>query len=144
MGMYTELNMAVSLSSDTPERVVETLKFMLGDSEKRVLDDHALFATTRWDIMLRCDSYYFDGRTDSSMIQDDIDHEYKLNIRCNFKNYDNEIELFLNWLQPYMKTFGFIGYTRYEEYDDPYLIYNTYGHGGYRIELRRVICSERV
>ena len=30
---------------------------------------------------------------------------------------------FLHWLAPYIDTKGFIGYTRYEEYDDPTLIY---------------------
>ena len=51
------------------------------------------------------------------------DPMYFLNVRCNLKNYYSEIELFLDWLCPYMETEGFIGYMRYEECDDPVLIY---------------------
>jgi hypothetical protein len=59
------------------------------------------------------------------MIRDDTDHEYKLNVRCCFKNYDNEIDLFLDFIRPYLVTTGFLGYKRYEEDDDPTLIYNN-------------------
>lgn len=37
------------------------------------------------------------------------------------KNYDSEIEEFLDWLEPYIGTEGFIGYMRYEEWEDPTL-----------------------
>ena len=75
--------------------------------------------------MLQCDRYYFDAHADSSMTFDDIDKKYHLNVRSNLKNYDNEIEEFLNFLEPYIDTFGFIGYMRYEEDEDPTLIYHT-------------------
>ena len=75
--------------------------------------------------MLVSDSYYFDSRTDSSMIMNTISKRYELNVRCNLKNYDYEISLFLNFIQPYLNTNGFIGYTRYEEHENPMLIYNT-------------------
>ena len=125
MGMYTELNIGVSLRSDTPENIIDILKYMLGDIDKAETTDHPLFSTQRWTCMLRCDSYYFDGRTDSSMERDDIDHKYKLNVRCNLKNYSGEIELFLDFIRPYLVTEGFLGYARYEEFDDPTLIYNN-------------------
>lgn len=38
-------------------------------------------------------------------------------------NYDSEIKHFLDWLAPYIETNGFIGYTKYEEFEDPTLIY---------------------
>lgn len=125
MGMYTELNIGVNLRSDMPENIVNVLKYMLNDIDKVEPPDHPLFRTKRWHMMLVCDSYYFDGRTDSSMMIDRINHEYRLNVRCNFKNYDDEIKLFLDFIQPYLETDGFLGYMRYEEYDDPTLIYNN-------------------
>lgn len=126
MGMYTELNIGVSLRSDTPENIINILEYMLGDIESQVeTTPHPLFETDRWHYMLRCDSYYFDGRTDSSMEQDSIDHQFKLNVRCNLKNYDSEIEKFMDFIRPYLETRGFLGYKRYEEYDDPTLIYNN-------------------
>ena len=123
MGMYTELVLGLELEPD--EKVLNVLKYMLGDIEEKPLDygySHSLFETARWDLMLRCDSYYFDGQTDSKLIFDRHGYVY-LNVRCNFKNYSNEIELFLDWLKPYIKTDGFLGYTRYEEDYDPTLIY---------------------
>ena len=32
----------------------------------------------------------------------------------------------LDWLEPYIVTEGFIGYMRYEEWEDPTLIYNDF------------------
>lgn len=127
MGMYTELNIGVNLSSETPKNIIDILEYMLGDNENDEIEttSHPLFLTDRWRYMLRCDSYYFDSRTDSSMSKDDITKRYELNVRCNLKNYDNEIDFFLNFIQPYLDTYGFLGYTRYEEYDEPTLIYNT-------------------
>lgn len=130
MGMYTELNIGVNLRSDTPENIIDILKHMLEDDEDVCTTDHPLFETERWRFMLRCDSYYFDGHTDSSMVKDNISGEYELNVRCNIKNYDDEIEQFLDFIQPYLESDGFLGYKRYEEFDDPTLIYNDkYGNG---------------
>ena len=43
-----------------------------------------------------------------------------------FKTNDLEIEEFLDWLEPYIGTDGFIGYIRYEEWENPTLIYNDF------------------
>lgn len=131
MGMYTELNLGVRFYEDTPQNIIDILKYMLDDSPVRFdynkpqLPNHPLFETERWSIMLCCDSYYFDGQTDSSLHYDDISNSYFLNVRCNLKNYDCEIAKFLDFIQPYLETDGFLGYTRYEDDDDPVLIYNT-------------------
>jgi len=128
MGMYTELNIGVSLRSDTPLNVINIIEYMLSDDNMKMCDmpfDHPLFSTERWHFMLLCGSYYFDGQPDSHMVRDDIDHEYKCNVRCNLKNYDNEIELFLDFIRPYLVTRGFLGYKRYEEDGEPTLIYNN-------------------
>lgn len=139
MGMYTELVLGVNLRSDTPENVIDILYYMLAGTCNIIAPettDHPLFQTERWRFMLTCDSYYFDGHTDSSMERDDISHEYELNVRTNLKNYDNEIRLFLDFIRPYLVTDGFLGYTRYEEDDDPTLIYNNVYSGA--IEYKEV------
>ena len=124
MGMYTELVMACELKGNVPEEVIETLKYMVGDSEYlATVPVHALFTTDRWKSMLRMDSYYFDGDTNSTLRYDDIGKLYSLTIRCNLKNYCGEIEKFLNWIVQYSYTCGFVGYTRYEESENPTLIY---------------------
>ena len=86
MGMYTELNIGVDLAPSTPDNVIKILDYMLGDEEVDVeTPDHPLFQTERWRYMLMSDSYYFDGRTDSSITYDVITKRYNLNVRCNLK-----------------------------------------------------------
>lgn len=131
MGMYTELNIAAEIR-DAPD-VIEILRYMLGDKKDvpDSLPSHELFQTERWHFMLRADSYYFDGKTDSKLVKDDLYKDkpmYFLNVRCNLKNYGNEIELFLDWLSPFIKTDGFLGYKRYEECDYPTLIFCDNGN----------------
>lgn len=130
MGMYTELVLGVNLKKD--EKVLDILRYMLNDSEQcPELPKHALFETDRWDIMLVCDSHYFDGHAESNLRIDRIG-VCTLNVRCNLKNYCDEIDKFLNWLAPYIRSYGFIGYTRYEEEDNPSLIYIEDGKIIYR------------
>lgn len=122
--MYTELNICVNLRKNTPQNIIDILKYMLGDiDEPPELTDHPLFKTERWTFMLRCTSRYFAGYTHSGMVEDDYD--YHLNVRCSLKNYYSEIDQFLNFIAPYLSSYhgSFLGYTRYEEYDDPLLIY---------------------
>ena len=126
MGMYTELVLGFNLKENTPNEVVDILTYMIesGEGDRQpVIPDHDLFKTWRWKFMLSCDSYYFAGFTHSEMSYDDIGKQWEVNIRCNLKNYDNEIEKFIDWISPYVELRGFAGYSRYEESDEPTLIY---------------------
>lgn len=137
MGMYTELNMAVALKGDTPQNIIDILAYMVGDSEEKPeTPDHPLFGDTRWDIMLGCDSYYFDGDTNSVLRKDEGINHYYLTIRSNFKNYGDEIRLFLHFIHPYITDVNncFIGYFRYEEDAKPTLIYSVSRDGFSLIE----------
>lgn len=129
MGMYTELNIGVRICP-TPA-VMQKLNYMLGKDIKDVHIDHPLFTDqTRWKYMLLSDSYYFDGKADSKLFVDNLyldEPMYFLNVRCNLKDYNEEIEKFMDWLCPYIETEGFLGYKRYEECDDPTLIYKENG-----------------
>ena len=134
MGMYTELNIGVEIVSDPI--VIQKLNYMLDDAIEDVDIDHPLFTETeRWKYMLLSDSYYFDGQTDSKLVRDNLYSDnpmFYLNVRCNLKNYDDEIKLCMDWLCPYIKTEGFLGYTRYENDYDPTLIYKENGEILYR------------
>lgn len=124
MGMYTELVLGVEIVPD--DNVIGILRHMLDEIDHFDGDySHPLFETPRWSYMLNCGSWYFDGQTDSKLFTRKLcDYvAYFLNVRCNLKNYDDEIELFLDWLNPYIKTQGFLGYYRYEEFENPTLIY---------------------
>ena len=144
MGMYTELNIGVRICP-TPA-VVQKLNYMLGKDTEDVHIDHPLFTDqTRWKYMLLSDSYYFDGKSDSKLFIDDLypnEPMYFLNVRCNLKNYNEEIEKFMDWLCPYIYTEGFLGYKRFEEYDDPTLIYKENEEIIYKIRLNQTFIGE--
>ena len=125
MGMYTELHLNVELKKDIPNDITETLKCMIGESNKEIKPkkEHPLFLTHGWKYMLQMDSYYFDADTKSSLRFDDISKSYYFNTQCNLKNYNNEIEKFIDWIKPYVETKGFWGFSRYEEEDTPTLIF---------------------
>jgi hypothetical protein len=125
MGMYTEFHFNVELKEDTPKKVINILKKMVKDNDIVIhnLPEHDFFKTSRWEWMLCSDSYYFDADTHST-IREDASNTHYLCVRCNLKNYDNEIELFLNWINKYLAYYGgeFLGFYRYEEDDIPTLI----------------------
>lgn len=128
MGMYTELNICFDLAKDTPKNVISILKYLIEETDINcALPKHDFFKCDRWKTIARGDSYYFQGLTKSSIKYDNILYTWKVNIRANLKNYDMEIEKFLGWIAPYIAEDGFLGYTRYEEFEDPTLIYRENG-----------------
>lgn len=127
MGMYTELHYNVRLREDTPSNVIGTLQAMVGGTDQKSAPfDHPLFKSdgSRWGWMLKGDSYYFDADTRSTLRFDDIVGQYYLCVRCNIKNYSREIQNFCDWLDPYVdaNTGDFLGFSRYEESEDPDII----------------------
>jgi len=126
MGMYTEIHFNSELKENLDKNVIDILQYMLNHSEdKPPLPDHEFFKCSRWDMLFMCDSYYFDADTHSTLRFDDISNAYYLCIRSNLKNYDDEIEKFIDWIQPYLEKFkdDFLGFYRYEESEQPTLIY---------------------
>lgn len=124
MGMYTELHFNAELKQETPQRVLDTLAAMTRAQSGSFdpPDDHPLFRTSRWRMMLLSDSYYFAGDT-SSTLNYDTANFWTLSVRCNLKNYDDEIGHFIDWIMPWVETEGLLGFYRYEEDADPTLIY---------------------
>lgn len=127
MGMYTELVLGVDLKKDTPQNIIDALRYMLGEIDAEpALPAHDLFDTERWRFMLRCSSYYFAGPTISKLARDEMTKEWMLAVRTNLKNYDGEIEKFCDWLRPHISdpdAGEFMGYSRYEEAEHPTLLY---------------------
>jgi hypothetical protein len=126
--MYTELNCAFSLSTDTPPQILEILLYMTGQSstEPAELPPHPLFVAARWNGMLTSSSAYFDGDPHSTVRLDEIGGQYRVTIRCNFKNYDDEITKFIDWITSHIDALSgdFIGYSRYEDAEVPTLPYH--------------------
>lgn len=126
MGMYTEISLRLEFKRDVPEDVLKTVQSMLYDPEPETACKHALFETPRWAFMLQCHSYYHVPYSSNDMRQDEISGDWYLVSRSDFKNYDNEAELFFDWIAPYVED-GMMGYTLYEEDEKPTVFINNQG-----------------
>lgn len=127
MGMYTELDLKVAIK-DNPV-VVDVLKDIATDGSLSVKDrlDHPFFKTDKCDFIGWCGSYYFDGQPHIQFRYDEIAKCWFLTTCFNLKNYDNEIEKFLDWLCPYILTEGYLGTYWYEKQEEPTRVYKENG-----------------
>lgn len=128
MGMYTELHLSFALKKDTPDVVLNTLSKMVMESDFRKFEfNYVDFKTARSEIMFKCSSYYFIPFSVSMLKYDKISKQYYLLVHSNFKNYEDDINLFLLYINKYIESRGndktFIGYSRLEEADEPTLYY---------------------
>ena len=79
------------------------------------------------------DNAYFNGDSHSNFRHEtEYYGDYYLTIRCNIKNYGQEIQQFIEWIAPYCSggeggydddPDRFIGFMRYEELLRPTLIF---------------------
>ena len=122
------MNISVWLKGDTPDYIIGCLQMMINPNRVvscKPLPDHPLFLTENWQYMLVADSAYFPGDPHAELIYDNYTNVWELAVRSSLKNYNSKIELFLNFIQPYIADdYCFIGYMRCEEMVDPALIYN--------------------
>lgn len=140
MGMYTELYLTVELKKDLPQDIVDTLTVICAERrteeheygvEKEVVvnrlqlpdEGRNIFSSDRVWWLGRSSSYYFAGDPFSRLRLDNISQTYHMSIFGNIKNYGNEIQEFLNWLQPHVDPRGYAGHIRYEEDYVPTLIF---------------------
>ncbi|WNM70198.1 hypothetical protein [Myxococcus phage Mx1] len=136
MGMYTEIRTDFTLRPDTPEQVIKTLMVMAGlDSNVSFNDrekfdhgqDHELFKTDRWGIMLTMGSAYFDDEPNAVVTRTRAGPHFTS--VSNFKNYDGEIRKFADWIRPYIFSQDTPYVTSvYEETTDVATRYFTDGH----------------
>lgn len=125
MGMYTELIFGAALKKDTPNTVIQALKYMLGERDKP-LDFPLPEGRCEW--LFLGTSYYFGVSTCvNKLYYDNIGENYILSTRSNIKNYNNEIEIFLDWVKPYIEygsgTKNMYAIVMYEEQETPTIYY---------------------
>lgn len=121
------MGMFVAATIQDIEEVVNVLKFMV-DSEtypEPAHPSHPFFQTSRWSWMFRSNSFYFVPRSIQLFERDDISNNWVLIVRCDLKNYENEIEKFIDWITPYvdMGPDQMFAYSRYEETKEPTIYY---------------------
>ena len=129
--MYTELIFGANLKQDTPENVIEALKYMIGDTEEKPPNFPLPDGRLEW--LFRGSNYYFGvnrpgvNRPVSKMWFDDITKKWALSTRSNIKNYEGEIEAFLEWIKPYINSGSghrdMYAIVTYEEAEAPNIYY---------------------
>ena len=98
MGHYTELIFGASLHKNTPSEIIETIKFMIGNKTKINVP---VFKTSSGRNPLIGSSAYFAVISEPTFTKEfDCWH---LHSRANIKNYEREIENFLEWIEPYVE-----------------------------------------
>ncbi len=127
MGMYTELILGCELKKETPQYVIDSLMFIIGESEEKP-KEFPFEEGSRECWLLRGGSYYFAVRDQKPLFfKDSISKQWVLSTRSNIKNYCNEIENFLEWLKPYIDSGSggrdMYAIVTYEEQDEPTIHY---------------------
>lgn len=123
MGMYTQLTLAVELKKDKEMLDILNKMIKMDYSELTLLSAHPLFECPRVSCIFHCGSYYFNAEPFVKLVDNEI--RTTLTTCFNLKNYDDEIQKFLDWLCPYIETEGYIGTYRYEEEFEPTNIYKV-------------------
>ena len=120
MGMYTEFVFGAMLHERTPKNVLRILENLCegeGDYNDLILPNHEFFACDRWRWIATMSSYYF-GAPSHSTIVEDSQGGHRISIRANLKDYDNEIDKFVDWIKQYVEqgagNRGLLGYQIYE------------------------------
>ena len=91
MGMYIELIFGAELKKDTPNEVIEALKYMIGETKEKPANFPLPDGRCEW--LFQGGSYYFAiNNSVTKMWLDDIDNQWHISTRSNIKNYENEIE----------------------------------------------------
>ncbi len=103
MGMYTEMIFGAELKRDTPNTVIESLKYMLGERNERPKDFP--FSEYGIDFLFQGGSCYFAVSDPvNRMWFDDVSDAWRISTRSNIKNYNSEIETFLEWIEEYIES----------------------------------------
>lgn len=155
MGMYTEFIFGCTLSKNTPKICIDALDYSINGKDKkpkfenpidwseRSYNDHFIDRTESIeDIEEFCEeydfgrlfhscSYYFGAANPvGKFYYDPIDYTYKISTRADLKNYERQIEKFLEYIEPYVKygsgPYSIFAYVHYEENKFP-IIYSKDG-----------------
>ena len=128
--MYTELIFGCSLKRDTPVIAINTLLWMCGKKDKpEALPNHSFFNDEEnRKFIFQSGSFYFGiNKGVSEMWLDKIDNAWRISARGNIKNYNQEIEQFLDWVKQYVAAGSgnreFYAIVCYEEQDVPTIYY---------------------
>jgi hypothetical protein len=99
MGMYTEISFAAELDSQTPECIKEAIRSLVAGDVPDY--PHPFFQTPRSLCVMLGESTSFPAHQ-PPVFEVDEHGSLVLYFRANLKKQDDEIELFLDWIKPYI------------------------------------------
>lgn len=123
MGMYTEILIKADVDENAPQEIRWVLEYLFNNVRLPLdfeMPEHEFFSEDhRWRAIGTCNSYYHIPWTNSRYM------ENRIFSRSDLKNYNNEVELFFDWIDPYLDESSgqCIGYKWYEEDTEPTLVY---------------------
>ena len=101
MGYYTTLKCKFKLKKDTPDSVLNLLKKVLIDIDldcEDLLVKHEFFQCERWkNLFLSTNGSDIQG----GKLYKENDY-WTVDLHTEFKDYDNEIDKFIDWINPYI------------------------------------------
>lgn len=109
MGHYTRLKLDVLLQGDLPDDVLTMLKAMAAGNSYLLagpLPAHPLFSCERWHVIgYGADGTAFDDVTAPPCLERITEGDttnWRLQLNFALKNYQDEIQHFLDWVRPYL------------------------------------------
>lgn len=125
MGMYTELVLKCRIKESAPDSVMEVINHLFcGAEAPENLPAHPFFGLKRWHCIGGMSSFYHHPKVVNSVPKFDFTNSNYIFSRSDIKNYDGEIEAFIDWIKPYLENEEgeCIGWSWYEEELQPTLI----------------------
>lgn len=135
MGHYTIFKTKLlKLRKDTPDEVISFLNDAINNHTFDFTPNHVLFACSRYYNIFWSspEISYLDeiGIKNKTFFRKNKNGIYELFIHCELKNYEEEIENFIDWIRPYIaghKQNEFIGFIVYDGID-LYTVFNVYAN----------------
>lgn len=121
MGMYTELFFSAEFKDKLSDVDEAAIQFLFGDAERPdKVPEHDFFKCSRAYWMFSSPRYAGPGVT----LKLGVYYRHVV-AHIEIKNYGGEVEAFLDWVRPLLDNQAgtCIGWTWYEENDNPTLIY---------------------
>lgn len=111
MGNYTRFEFLVTLDQSMPTGDMSALRAMVVGDAPSVMPDHLLFATPHWSCVVGCESAYHPTERCGLFLDDG---QLFLRVSSSLKNYDREIQLFLDWIGPHVTSQdGLLGFIEH-------------------------------
>ena len=129
MGTYTELILKVNFKKDwLSAKELEIFEYLFasdcGDAIPLSLPNHSFFQLPFWDRISHAGSFYHHPRAVISYLHEVCDTIY-LFMRIDCKNYNQQIETFLDWIVPLTSETHnrCIGWRWVDELQEPLILY---------------------